>query len=179
MTRRWKIFFAVGAFTVIADQLSKYWARNALPVDEYGRSLPVTVIENFWDWQLGWNTGSAFGLFSSVSGARILLTLVALVALGAIVWMLKQSTEDQRRLHWAFGLVAGGAVGNIIDRLYFGKVTDFVVWKYYEHRWPTFNVADVALCIGVGLMLLDFGRQKEGAGADDAPTPKRRDKRQR
>lgn len=158
MSRRWKIFTLVGLVTIVLDQISKYWARG-LPVDDYGRPLPVTVIEGFWDWRLGWNTGSAFGLFSGTSGARVFLTIVGIAALGAIVWMLKQSREDQGRLHWALGLVGGGAVGNLIDRIYFGKVTDFIVWKVQTHEWPTFNVADMALCIGVGLLFLDFGKE--------------------
>jgi signal peptidase II len=63
-------------------------------------------------------------------------------------------------LHWALALVAGGAVGNLIDRIYFGVVTDFVLWHYQTHEWPVFNVADIVLVVGVGLMFIDI--QKEG-----------------
>ena len=55
-------------------------------------------------------------------------------------------------------LLAGGAVGNIIDRLAFGKVTDFVVWKYGKHEWPAFNIADAALLVGVAIMLIAWPR---------------------
>jgi len=158
--RRWKWFAVFGVFIFIADQLSKYWARNELPTDPRGFGLPVPIIENFWDWRLSYNTGSAFGLFSSVDGARIFLTVVGFVALGAILWMVHKATDDQRRLSAALGMVAGGAIGNVVDRLMFGKVTDFVVWKWYTHEWPTFNVADAALCVGVGLLFLDLGRQQ-------------------
>jgi signal peptidase II len=158
--RRWKWFTAFGVFILVADQLSKYWARNALPADARGYGIPVPIIENFWDWRLSYNTGSAFGLFSSVDGARIFLTIVGLVAMGAIVWMVHKATDDQRRLAAALGLVGGGAIGNVIDRVLYGKVTDFVVWKWYTHEWPTFNVADAALCVGVGLLFIDLGRQQ-------------------
>ena len=161
MNRRWKVFAAVSVLTMVADQITKYWARATLPVDERGYGIAVPVIENFFDWRLSHNTGSAFGLFGGVTGARILLTLVGIVAVGAIVWMVKKAEDHQRRLIWALGLVAGGAVGNIIDRVLFGKVTDFVVWKYYTKEWPTFNVADVALVVGVGLLFLDMGGDKK------------------
>lgn len=159
--RRWKWFAAFGVVTFVADQITKYWARNDLPVDGRGYGIPVQVIENFWDWRLSWNTGSAFGLFSSVDGARIFLTIVGFIALGAILWMVHKGQDDQRRLAAALGLVGGGAIGNVVDRVAFGKVTDFVVWKWYTHEWPTFNVADAALCVGVGLLFIDLGRQNK------------------
>ncbi|HLU66773.1 MAG TPA: signal peptidase II [Kofleriaceae bacterium] len=157
--RRYRWFTAVGVITLVLDQITKYWARNDLPVGPHGHGLPVAVIENFFDWRLSWNTGSAFGLFSGVGGARIFLTLVGLIALGAIVWMVVKGRDDQRRLMVGLGLVGGGAIGNVIDRIIFGKVTDFIVWKWYEHEWPTFNIADAALCVGVGLLFLDLGKQ--------------------
>jgi signal peptidase II len=170
LARRWKLFLVVGAVTMVADQLSKVWARASLPTDERGWGISVEVIENFWAWRLSYNTGSAFGLFHSVSGARVFLTIIGLGAIGAILWMVKQARDDQRRLVVALGLVGGGALGNIFDRLAFGKVTDFVVWKYHTTEWPTFNIADAALVIGVGLLFLDVGREKQAAGV--APVKK-------
>jgi signal peptidase II len=160
MPRRYKIFLVFGVLTLVADQITKWWARR-LPTDERGFGEAVPVIDNFWDWQLSYNTGSAFGLFRSVGGARVFLTIVGVIAVVAIVWMLRKARDDQKWFTLALGLVAGGAVGNIIDRVLYGKVTDFVVWKWHEHRWPTFNVADAALCVGVGLLLLSEFK-KEG-----------------
>jgi len=168
MPRRYKIFLWVGTITLIADQISKYWART-LPTDDRGYGVAQTVITNFFDWRLSYNTGSAFGLFRSTGGARIFLTIVGIIAIGAIVWMLHKARNDQRLFTWALGLVAGGAVGNVIDRILYGKVTDFVVFKYHSHEWPTFNVADVALVAGVGLLLLNelgVGKQTEEAEAE-------------
>ena len=168
MPRRYKIFLLVASLTFAADQLSKLWART-LPWDEHrGVGIARPVIENFFDWRLSYNTGSAFGLFRSVGGARIFLTVVGIVAVVAILWMLRAARDDQRRFSWALGLVAGGAVGNVLDRLLFGKVTDFVVWKWHSHEWPTFNVADAALCVGVGLLFLDIGKETKKAPADTA-----------
>jgi len=88
------------------------------------------------------------------------LTVVGFIALVAMFVMMRKARDDQKILHWALALVVGGAVGNLIDRIYFGVVTDFVLWRYKTHEWPVFNVADVVLVIGVGLMFIDI--QKEG-----------------
>jgi len=167
MSRRWKLFLIVAPVTILLDQLTKLWARHSLPTTPEGYGIPRTVINNFWDWRLSHNPGSAFGLFGGTGGARIFLTIVGIIAVVAISLMLRKASDKQRRLTIALGLVAGGAIGNLIDRIVFGVVTDFVVWKYYNHEWPTFNVADVALVVGVGLLFLDIGREpKESEGAD-------------
>jgi hypothetical protein len=73
--------------------------------------------------------------------------------------MVKKAKDDQRLLAIALGLVAGGAVGNLADRIYFGVVTDFVLWRYHSKEWPVFNIADVALVVGVGMMFFDVGKE--------------------
>jgi signal peptidase II len=163
MPRRWKIFVVIGVLTLIADQITKVWARAALPTmvasngQRYGVAQPV--IANFFDWRLSFNKGSAFSLFGDMSGARVFLTVVGIAAVLIILYMLHRARNEQTRLISALGLVAGGAIGNLIDRVAFGQVTDFIVWKYYDKEWPTFNIADVALVIGVGLLFLDMGKE--------------------
>jgi signal peptidase II len=175
--KKWMVFAIVAVLSLIADQGTKIWARNALPVvplhanatcvvpdDIVNRTCvghPKTVIDGFWDWRLSMNPGSAFGLFSSQNGARILLSLVGIGAVLGMFWMLRKARPDQRILHWALALVAGGAVGNLIDRIYFGVVTDFVLWHYHEHEWPVFNVADIVLVVGVGLMFIDIQKENK------------------
>jgi len=177
MSRRWKIFAIVGLISLIADQATKIWARGSLPTRPGGPfghyGISEIVIENFWEWRLSYNPGSAFGLFNETAGARIFLTVIGLVALGFIVLMLHRSRENQTRLAWALGLVAGGAVGNLYDRIASGVVTDFVVWKYYDAEWPTFNIADVTLVVGVGLLFLDMiteGRTEAALAAEKDQT---------
>jgi signal peptidase II len=196
---KWGVFWIVAALSLIADQATKIWARAELPVvetvamqpnakpceipedlvppakDRGSRcvGVPEPVIDSFWHWRLSMNQGSAFGLFSGRTGARIFLSIVGVVAVFGMLWMLRKSRADQRVLHWALALVAGGAVGNLIDRIYFGVVTDFILWHLgdfkpgphsslgrWEHEWPVFNIADVVLVVGVVLMFFDI--QKEG-----------------
>lgn len=175
--KKWTVFLIVAALSLVADQATKIWARGSLPVvplhpggatcivpddivSHACQGHPVSVIGGFWDWRLSMNPGSAFGLFSSQTGARILLSVVGIAAVIGMLWMLRKARPDQKILHWALALVAGGAIGNLIDRIYFGVVTDFILWRYRTHEWPVFNVADVVLVIGVGLMFIDI--QKEG-----------------
>jgi len=176
LRKKWLIFLSVAVASLIADQATKIWARDALPVLRYhgdaacvvpddivsracgGHAVPV--IDGFWDWRLSMNPGSAFGLFSTVDSARIGLSIVGIIAVIGMLWMLRKSRPDQRILHWALALVTGGAIGNLIDRIYFGVVTDFILWRYQTHEWPVFNVADIVLVVGVGLMFIDI--QKEG-----------------
>ncbi len=178
LDKKWVLFIVVAVLSLAADQVTKIWARGSLPVvrlagpsgecvipdDIVNRTCQghdVPVIDGYWNWRLSMNPGSAFGLFAGNQGvARILLSLVGIAAVIGMFFMLRKSRADQRVLHWALALVAGGAVGNLIDRIYYGYVTDFVLWKYKTHEWPVFNVADVVLVVGVGLMFIDI--QKEG-----------------
>jgi len=178
--KKWMILIVVGALSVLADQGTKIWARHSLPVMGHGSNngvcvvpddiaaVPplcggqaVKVIDGFWDWRLSMNHGSAFGLFANSPGlARVFLSLVGIGAVIAMILMMKKSRDDQRILHWALALVVGGAIGNLLDRVYFGVVTDFVLWHYHAKEWPVFNVADVVLVVGVGLMFIDIQKEK-------------------
>ena len=151
--RRWLAPGVAFAVTMVFDQVTKVWARHNLTL---GR--PQKVIDGFWDWELAWNPGAAFSMFGDGT-ARWLLAGIATVALVAITWMIAKSAPSQRWQRVALGLVAGGALGNLVDRVYFGVVTDFVRWRWHEHRWPVFNVADVALVIGAGIIILDSLRK--------------------
>jgi signal peptidase II len=138
----------------------------------------ATVIGTFWRWRLSMNPGSAFGLFAGHPGlARIFLSVVGIVAVGGMLWMLRKARPDQKVLHWALALVAGGAIGNLIDRIAYGVVTDFIVWAAGGHEWPVFNVADVVLVVGVGLMFIDI--QKEGKREKKLAKGKARDEKAR
>lgn len=158
MPRRFNLFLLSAVLTLAADQLSKLWARKELV---FGRGVPF--FGGFWDWELSYNTGSAFGLFQSMDGARIGLSVVGVVACVAILVFLYRTPDERGWIASAFGLIFGGALGNVIDRILDGKVTDFVLWHAGKHRWPAFNVADAALVAGVIILFFDFGKPKKPA----------------
>ncbi len=168
MNRRYKLFSVIAIAALVADQATKIWARATLPAD---RTVPV--IDGLWDWNLAFNPGASFSLLDGQAGARVLLTVIGVIMIAVLLWMVHRARDDQRALTWGLGLVVGGAVGNLIDRVSFGVVTDFVHWHWRDHDWPVFNVADVTLLVGVGLMFVDMireGRRKRNE-VEPAPRP--------
>lgn len=145
------LFYAAAASTVVVDQVTKVIARNVLEIDQ-----PVTVIPGFFDLRLSFNPGAAFGVMPNWAP---LFIVVALVAIFAIV-RLRRSGPDSRALAAGLGLLLGGALGNLIDRLLLPgrEVTDFLSLHVrvggQTHAWPTFNVADIAVVLGAGLLFL-------------------------
>jgi len=179
--RRWKIFLLVALLAVAADQGSKLWARHSLPVVGHGCTIPdslvshacyarsVPLIDGYWDWHLSFNPSSAFGLFPE-SGARVLLSLIGVLAVFAMGWMVRRAKDSQTGMLVALGLVAGGAIGNMIDRIYFGVVTDFTLWHWKDKAtWNVFNVADVVLVVGVALLILAPGKAHKDEPAKAVP----------
>lgn len=159
MPRRWRLFLIATAVALVADQASKIWARATL-----APGVRVPFLGDVWDWDLSFNPGASFSSFAGLTGARVLLSLIAVGALVALGWMAHRSRDDQRLQLAGLGLVAGGALGNLIDRVATGAVTDFVAWRWGAHHWPTFNVADATLLIGVVLLLAAPGKARAGAG---------------
>ncbi len=172
VAKKWWLFSIVGIVSLALDLGTKYWAKASLS----GDGTAVSVIDNFWDWQLAFNRGSAFSMFT---GQWLFLTVVGVIALFAVFWMLHQAGVDQKLNHWALGLIAGGAIGNLGERIVYREVTDFVVWRYYEHRWPTFNIADMCLVIGVCLLLVDSFRPATKARIAAEKAEKLRKKREK
>ncbi|MGB0749594.1 MAG: signal peptidase II [Magnetospiraceae bacterium] len=138
------LLLAIGI--MIADQATKWGILHLFA------NGPRTIeILPFLNIVLVWNTGVSFGLFSS--GERwILIGLVCLIAAGLTFWLFR---IDRRPLALAVGSVIGGAIGNVIDRIVHGAVVDFVDIYVGDWHWPAFNVADSAIVIGAGLLLLD------------------------
>ncbi|XXF78549.1 signal peptidase II [Myxococcaceae bacterium GXIMD 01537] len=129
---------------------------------------PHYFIEDYWHFRYVENPGAAWGLFGRMpDGVRQTFFLaVSLVALGFILTMYVKLEPDQRLVRAGLALVTGGALGNFMDRMMRGYVIDFIDWHWRNQpgmRWPTFNVADAAICVGVGLLLLDSLRGKRAA----------------
>lgn len=137
---------------LVLDQISK-WVMVELVLDEQ-RMIPVLPFFNF---SLVYNRGVSFGLFGSntVWGPYVLSAVALAVCVGLVLWARHAET---RMLAIAIGAVIGGAIGNVIDRLRFGAVVDFLDFYIPGTQlphWPAFNVADSAIVIGVGLILVD------------------------
>ncbi len=166
-TTRNVLFATAAVLSLVLDQWTKVLARTHLkPLGPWGGK---TIVANYFDLRFSENTGVAFGMFQQVPGGRIWLTLVAVAALLLVGYYLLRSGPRQTRLHLALGLVGGGAIGNLVDRIAFGRVTDFIVWHVGRHEWPAFNIADAALVVGVALMALDMMLDKRGARASGSP----------
>lgn len=148
------------------DQGTKIWARRTLRPEGYPNAYPTAkvVVKNYFDLRYSENPGSAFGFFRNVNGAKHLLFGVGVLCLFIIGMWLVKVPGSAPWLGAKLGLLAGGAVGNMTDRIMYSKVTDFIVWKvttsHNIHEWPTFNIADAALVIGVGLILIDRPRDQ-------------------
>ena len=152
---------AVSLVTLVADLASKNWAQRRLDGVE-GMLHPVDLIKDHLDFQLAHNRGGAWGILQGASEAvrKPFFLIVSVAAILFIVSLYRKLLPSQRALRWGLPLVLGGALGNLVDRIRFGWVVDFihahVRWGGVDHHWPTFNVADIAICIGVGLMALDM-----------------------
>ena len=160
MATKYRWFVIAFVLALALDQGSKLWARHALhPI----YPSVVTVIPGFFELRYSENPGSAFGLFRGVPGARYLLFVVGVAALFIVANILRKARPEAGRLGVELGLLAGGALGNVIDRILYGRVTDFVVWRVGLHEWPTFNIADAALVVGVIGLLFDMRPEEQRA----------------
>ena len=161
----WRNYFWIAAIAVSAvDQLTK------LASARIGHE-PIVLVPGFLD--LVRPTLNPHGAFSLGPGRALFYTLATLAGLALVGWFFVTSPAGRLRPHFALGCVCGGALGNLVDRVTLGAVRDFIDlhWMGRAH-WPTFNVADAAICLGVGLLLLEAlgppgerGRQRGAARA--------------
>ncbi len=149
MTATLRSGLLLAALVIGFDQLVK-WA--ALDWFDFATN-PVTVTP-FFNLVLVWNRGVSFGMFSQAgaSGPWILSGLALAVVFGLLYWLRQAET---RLIVVGLALVIGGALGNVIDRIRFGAVVDFLDFHIADYHWPAFNTADSAIFVGAGLLLLD------------------------
>jgi len=142
--RRAATFLVIFLCSAGFDQGTKEWALT-LPAGE-----PQPFIQGVWDWELAHNPGIAF---SSLPGVGpVALSLIAMAMIGVVLFLAWRTRPEERLARIGYALIAGGAVGNLIDRFRHGAVTDFIRWRAGEHAWPIFNVADALLVVGVALL---------------------------
>jgi len=154
---------AWAGLVLFLDQLSKLWVAASFLTHE---SLPV--IPGLFSLTFVTNTGAAFGILAGAQSMlrQVFFVGVALVAL-AVLYLAYREYRGHGQIYMAaIGLVAGGALGNLVDRLRLGHVIDFLDFYLRQHHWPAFNIADSAITIGVGLFLL-AGFREQGKGKAD------------
>ena len=144
---RW-LWLAVAV--VVLDQLTKYWADSQLQL-----YLPQQVMSGF-NLTLSYNPGAAFSFLADAGGWQRWFFIVLALGVSAFIvsWLLRLN-RDERWMAVALTLILGGAVGNVVDRIYIGHVIDFIDIYIGSWHWPAFNIADSAITIGAVMMVID------------------------
>lgn len=138
----------VAGFIIVADQLSKYYIlHHFLGLNSY------VQFGDYFNIVRAWNTGVSFSMFNDYGNLGVyLLSGISIAVVLALLWWLKG--EKDKVVQVALGMIMGGAIGNVIDRLRLGAVFDFLDVHIGDNHWPAFNVADSFICIGAGLIIL-------------------------
>ncbi|CAK8716778.1 Lipoprotein signal peptidase [Candidatus Electrothrix aarhusensis] len=144
-------FFIIMALVVVGDQLSKLWI-----LDNYALYESTAVIPGFFNLTFLRNNGAAFGMLSDMPllWRQIFFISIAVVALVALVLMQRKMGKENAWYTLCFALIGGGAVGNVIDRVLYGSVVDFLDFYIGKYHWPAFNVADSGIFVGVTIFLV-------------------------
>lgn len=155
--RNIKPWLWLAAIVVLLDQLSKWIVLGNL------RPGDSRYVAPFWNWVLTFNPGAAFSFLSNAGGwQRWFFTVLSLSVSAWIIALLRKHSSEFR-LSLALTLILGGALGNVIDRIRFGAVVDFIQWHISGYYWPAFNLADSAITLGAILLLCDQFRAKPEA----------------
>ena len=145
--------FTVSGGVILLDQLTKIVIQNLFFL---GQS--IAVIPGFFNLTYVRNPGAAFGFLASGNPAFVIpfFILISIVVVVGIVYYFRKSDPTQRLHRWGLAIILGGAIGNLIDRVVYQSVVDFLDFYGGHYHWPAFNVADSAITIGVGLIIMDM-----------------------
>ncbi|MGD8483342.1 MAG: signal peptidase II [Thioalkalispiraceae bacterium] len=155
----------IALVVIVLDQITKQLASNLLEMYQ-----PVALMPMF-NWTLMHNTGAAFSFLSDQAGwQRWFFTLIALLVSAVLIAWTSKLKANEKGQAIAFALVLGGALGNVIDRIAYGYVIDFIDVYYKQWHWPAFNIADSAISIGVVLLIIESFRQHKREGAGEGET---------
>lgn len=129
---------------VLLDRITKLWALNSI------KNESIVVIDNFFKFEYLENRGAAFGIMQN---RQLLLTIFSIIFLTGIILYLYKNGKRNKLMIFAIGFISAGAIGNLIDRVYYKYVIDFICLHYKNaYYFPTFNIADICVCIGAFLM---------------------------
>jgi len=155
MAARFRLLGAIAGAVVLLDQLTKVYIDRTFNLYE-----SLTVVPNFFAITYLRNKGAAFGILAD-SAMRVPFFIgVSLLAVVIILWYFRQLPPAQTGQQVGLSLILGGALGNLVDRVRLGEVIDFLDAHWYRFHWPAFNVADSAICVGVGLLLFCMWRME-------------------
>ena len=144
-----KIFFVISSI-VIADQITKFWIHKNLAFMTYLDIFPFFKIVHFQ------NKGAAFSFLHDAAGwQRYFLITVSMIAIVVIPFFINKNKKEPLAL-WSFTFILAGAIGNLIDRSYYGYVIDFIYLHVNDFYWPAFNIADSFITSGVVLLIFDM-----------------------
>jgi signal peptidase II len=147
----YRLLLGLAVAVFVVDQLTKLWIAQRLPFNTYGEAAgAIRIVKNFFYLVHVGNTGAAWSMFS---GQSVLLGSLALATLVAIYYWRHSLGLRDRLSQLCFGLLCGGIVGNLVDRFLHGHVIDFLDFHFGSYIYPTFNVADSGICVGVILYL--------------------------
>ncbi len=147
--RKYPFFFSLLLTILILDQWTKYLVQKKLHLYQ-----SVEVIKGFFNLVHVRNKGGAFGILGGARGEPFssLFIVVSLVAIGVILYFFIKVKEREKSFIFSLSLVLSGAIGNLIDRIIFGEVVDFLDFHLFSYHWPAFNIADSAITLGIALM---------------------------
>ena len=142
-------WLSISAVVTVLDLYTKHLIQRAFA---FGEQLPLT---SFFDLVHYHNEGSAFGFLNDAGGwQKWFFAAISVVAIVVMTYLIRKHVTE-KLFCWGLALVLGGAIGNLYDRVTLGYVVDFLNFHYQQHYWPAFNVADSAIVVGVGLLMLD------------------------
>ena len=165
-----KVYFGISIIAIALDQLTKWLASTRLVMHEQNPVMPsfnLTLMHNY---------GAAFSFLSNAGGwQRWFFTTIAIViSIVLIVWITRLKANE-KWLGVSLSLVLGGAIGNLIDRVAYGYVIDFIQWYYDRFYWPAFNIADSAIFVGAAMLLISsFFTEEEAAAKASTETVNKR-----
>ena len=165
MSGKYRLFTVVTLVFLVLDQVTKIWVVRNL---EYQRD-EIQIIDGWFSLVHAQNKGAAFGFMSNNDNAMVFFAVFTLIAVGVLGQMLREMESNETLQIWGVSLVASGALGNAIDRAHKQSVTDFLrvytehpslqpwlIENFRTYEWPSFNVADAAIVVGLGLFMVDY-----------------------
>jgi signal peptidase II len=170
MKKKYWVLLMICSWILFVDQWTKYVVQQRLSL--YQR---VEVIHGFFNLTHVRNPGGAFGIFGGERGGigTLLFVIFSLVAIGIILFLFTKVRLDEKNLPFSLSLVLSGAIGNLIDRLRYGEVVDFLDFHLSSFHWPAFNIADSAICFGIGLIAFELlSRDLKKSTKSQAPNNK-------